>query len=349
MALLVLPVQAETQPPAKVEVAAKADAKAADPPVPFVCPALGPPVIRLDHGSRYNAKDKSHSNFDNASNAEVNAQLKPVDDFVSDMVGAANTALSATEPKATACVVDGLTAWASAGALGDMGSVNAGLSVPSRVAGLAYAWAEVKPLVQDGAQSDAIESWLAGLAHASMDFFDSEAPGHSARNNLRAWAGLAVARVGLTLKDEAMIDWADASVKLVACSAAPDGSLPLEMARKELALHYQLHALTALVTTAVLLQQEGHTLFQACDGSLHRSIRFAVEAFADPTLVTKLAGAKQSYFDGSDKLQGFELAWAAGYLATFYDPELAAFVKPFKPLANSKLGGLQSLLWPGTP
>jgi hypothetical protein len=49
MALLVLPVQAETQPPAKVEVAAKADAKAADPPVPFVCPALGPPVIRLDH------------------------------------------------------------------------------------------------------------------------------------------------------------------------------------------------------------------------------------------------------------------------------------------------------------
>lgn len=68
----------------------------------------------------------------------------------------------------------------------------------------------------------------------------------------------------------------------------------------------------------MLLERDGHALFAAFGGSLHRSIRFAIEAFADPTLVTKLDGNKQSYFDGSDKLQGFELAWAAGYMATFY-------------------------------
>lgn len=320
-------------------------AQAQDVPKPFVCPAIAAPVIRLDHGSRYKSKDKSHSSFDKVSNADVNAQLKPVDDFVTGMILAANEALSTSDPKATDCVVAGLAAWAKAGALGDMGSVNASLSVPSRVAGLAYAWAEVKPLVAKGSDSDLIEAWLSGLATSTMTFFDTDAPGNSDKNNLRAWAGLAVARVGLTLQDKAMTDWADASVQLVACSADADGSLPLEMARKDLALHYQLHALTALVATAVLLQQDGHALFEACGGSLHRSIRFTVHAFADPALVTKLAGATQSYFDGSDKLEGFELAWAPAYLATFYDPAVAAFVAPYKDLANSKLGGLQSLLW----
>lgn len=320
-------------------------AQGQDAPTPFVCPKLIAPVIRLDHGSRYDSKDKSHSSFNDASNAEVNAQLRPVDDFITDMILAANVALAAPAPDATACVVTGLATWAKAGAIGDIGSLNANLSVPSRVAGLAYAWAEVKPFAADAPEAAIIEAWLADLAQSTMVFFDTKAPKNARQNNLRAWAGLAVARVGLTLHDTSMTDWADATVQLVACTANVDGSLPLEMARKNLALHYQLHALTALVTTAVLLQQDGHTLFQTCDGSLHRSIRFTVAAFADPSLVTKRAGATQSYFDGSDKLQGFELAWTSAYLATFYAPDVAAFVAPFKDLANSKLGGLQSLLW----
>ena len=45
---------------------------------------------QLDYGSRYTATDQSRSSFDDASNAEVNAQLKPVDAFVTDMTVAAN-------------------------------------------------------------------------------------------------------------------------------------------------------------------------------------------------------------------------------------------------------------------
>ena len=324
-------------------------AQAQDAPAPWECPALAPPVVRLDHGSRYTSGDKTHSSFDTASNADVNAQLKPLDSFITAMIIAANVALTSADPKAVDCVRAGLLAWAKAGALSDLGTLNAKLSAPSRLAGLAYAWDEVKPMVGETPDGAVIEAWLAGLARATMTFFDTEAPPHSQKNNLRAWAALAVARVGLTLRDQAMIDWADASVQLVACTANPDGSLPLEMARKRLALHYQLHALTALIPTAVLLQRDGHALFQACNGSLHRSIRFALAAFGDPTEVTRLAKAKQSYFDGSDKLQGFELAWSSAYLATFYAPDLAAFVAPYGELTNSKLGGVQSLVWQTAP
>lgn len=316
---------------------------------PFVCPDLAEPIIRLDYGSRYSSTDKSRSDFDSASNAEVNAQLKPVDRFITDMILAANMALLTADTVPANCVKSGLLAWAKVGALEQTESLNSKLSVPSRLAGLAFAWDEVKPMVAVDADSAVIEAWLATMARSSMTFFDTEAPPKSQKNNLRAWAALAVTRVGLTLGDPDLIDWADASLRLVICTADTDGSLPLEMARKGLALHYQIHALTALVPAAVLMQEQGRDIFDACDGSLHRSIRFARTAFEDATAVTRLAKSKQSYFDGSDTLQGFELAWAAPYLAKFPDPDLAKFIAPYGALANSKIGGLQALLWQDLP
>lgn len=313
---------------------------------PFVCPAIIAPVSQLDYGSRYDSTDQSRSELDETSNAEVNIQLQPVDDFITDMAFAANTAVATQDPDAVDCVVKGLSAWAKGHALEDMGSLNAHLSVPSRVAGLAFAWASVAPMVARGADSTLIETWLADLGQATMAFFDKDAPKRASRNNLRAWAALAVARIGVSLNDSAMMDWAADSVQRVACTAATDGSLPLEMARKDLALHYQLHALSALIPAAALLQQQGATLFTACDGSLHRSVRFVVTAFSDPTEVNARARANQSYFNGMDKLQGFELAWATAYLSLFHAPSVAEFVLPFGGLSNSKLGGLQSLLWP---
>ena len=202
----------------------------------FACEAVPTPVVRLDHGSRYTAEDASRSTFDEASNDEVNRQLKPVDDFITDLAGAANTAVSSEADRKVAaqCVLAGLNAWAKAGALSDLATMNAQLSVPSRVAGLAFAYAQVRPFLPPSSDTKRVDAWLAERARATMGYFDTDAPKNASRNNLRAWAALAVARVGLTLDDTAMIDWADASVRLVACQAAPDGSLPLEMARREL-------------------------------------------------------------------------------------------------------------------
>ena len=314
---------------------------------PFVCAATPKAVVSLNHGSRYVAADKSRSEFDEAANDDVNAQLKPVDAFITDLANAANRALSDPGGRKAAvdCVLSGLANWAGADALSDLSTMNAQLSAPSRIAGLAFAYAQVKPIAEPSADQALIEEWLTERARATMTYFDTEAPPNASRNNLRAWAALAVARIGLTIEDAAMIDWADASVRLVVCQAAPDGSLPLEMARRDLALHYQLHAVTPLVVTAALLQARGHDLFMACDRALHRAVGFTLDAFDDPKLVETLTGKPQSYFDGSEKLRGFELAWAEAYLSLFYAPRLTTFVASYGALGNSKLGGKQSLLW----
>ena len=314
---------------------------------PFVCAATPKAVVSLNHGSRYVAADKSRSEFDEAANDDVNAQLKPVDAFITDLANAANRALSDPGDRKAAvdCVLSGLANWAGADALSDLSTMNAQLSAPSRIAGLAFAYAQVKPIAEPSADQALIEEWLTERARATMTYFDTEAPPNASRNNLRAWAALAVARIGLTIEDAAMIDWADASVRLVVCQANPDGSLPLEMARRDLALHYQLHAVTPLVVTAALLQARGHDLFMACDRALHRAVGFTLDAFDDPKLVETLTGKPQSYFDGSEKLRGFELAWAEAYLSLFYAPRLTTFVASYGALGNSKLGGKQSLLW----
>lgn len=314
---------------------------------PFACKAPPQPVVTLDHGSRYIDADKSRSEFDQASNTDVNTQLEPVDSFINDLVGMSNRALStpADRQVATECVLSALTVWARADALSDLATMNANLSAPARIGGFAFAYAQVRPYLPESGETVLVERWLGDRARQTMTYFDEDAPTMASQNNLRAWAGLAVARVGITLDDAAMMEWAADTVRLVACQAHPDGSLPFEMTRKERALHYQLHAVTPLVVTAALLEDRGHDLFRACDMAIHRAVDFVVKAFNDPTLVEKISGSEQTYFNGEDELRSFELAWAEAYLSLFYAPQVHSFVQEYGTLGNSKLGGQQSLLW----
>lgn len=319
-----------------------------DTPDDFSCPVMPDPVIGLDHGSRYIDDDTSRSSFDGESNDDVNAQLAPIDDFITSLVTVANRAIAdgADSDQSAACVVDSLAIWAEADALSDLATMNAQLAVPSRIAGLALAYGQVRPYVSGSDETTLIEDWFARRASATMDYFDNDAPPNASRNNLRAWAGLGVAQVGLIVTDQAMQDWAANSVRLVVCDAGADGSLPREMARAHLALHYQLHAVAPLVVTAALLPD--YDLFRACDMAIHRSVDFVVKAFADPMFVQDVSGHEQTYFDGSEELRAFEMAWAVPYLTLFYAPALKAMVKDFGTLSNSKLGGRQDLLWIGT-
>ncbi|MGB8812485.1 MAG: alginate lyase family protein [Paracoccaceae bacterium] len=326
------------------------DTANAAPEGPHICFDPFDPVLTLGFGSRYTATSKSRSDFDAKSDAAVTAALKPIDKFITKLALEANLALTLQGEDATLaanCVLDRIAEWASADALGTMETQGAKLSVPSRIGGIATAYAIAKPLVVQTATPDArvaaIEPWLAKRAAESMAFFDTEAPPKASRNNLRAWAALAVARVGLILQDEPMIAWADASVRLVACEANSDGSLPNEMWRGKLALHYQIHAVGPLVVTAALLEDRGADLFNACDRAIPRAVSFVVAALEDPELVVVHAGAPQTATKA--KLRAFELAWATAYLKYIDDPAVAALAGTFTPLSNSKYGGDQSLLW----
>lgn len=313
------------------------------------CVQAPEPVVSLSYGSRYTADSADRSDFDESSNAEVNAALKPIDDFIVDLANGANLAQRGGDGAAEAadCVLDAIQVWAEADALSDLGTMNAQISTPSRLGGIALAYLQAAPLASadDADRRAVIDGWMIARMQASMAYFDTEAPPGSSRNNLRAWAGLAGAAVGSATGDVAVLDWSAGSIELVACQADADGALPLEMGRGALALHYQLHAVAPLVVGAALLADEGRDLFAVCDGAIHRIVAFMPKAFEDPTLVEAKAGERQTYAMGDEKLKGFQLAWAEAYLARFPDPALSAFVEDYRPLANSKLGGAQDLLW----
>ncbi|MGR3632040.1 MAG: alginate lyase family protein [Limimaricola soesokkakensis] len=313
------------------------------------CFEVPEPVVSLAYGSRYTDESEDRSDFDEGSNAEVEAALAPIDDLISNLASAANTATGeGPEAEAAAeCVLAAIASWAEADALSDLGSMNANISMPSRIAGIALAYRQVPASAagSDAGRREIIEDWLRERALAGVAYFNAEAPDMASRNNLRAWAGLSAAAVGRATGDAVLTGWASYTTALVACQADEAGALPLEMSRGPLALHYQIHAAAPLIVSAALLTDEAPGLFEACDGALHRIAGFVPRAFDDPELVTERAGEQQSYFDGEEELRAFEMAWAESYLSLFDSPELAQFVEPFRPLGNSKLGGSQSAMW----
>jgi poly(beta-D-mannuronate) lyase len=306
-------------------------------------------VVSLEYGSRYTAESEDRSDLDDEANAEVDRALGPVDDFIVELANAANRAEEGSDEATAAadCVVNSVAVWAEADALSDLGSMNAEISAPSRLGGIAMAYLQAKQHAGflDAAEAEVIEGWLQERMLATMRYFDDDAPERASQNNLRAWAGLAAAAVGLATGNDEITDWAAGTAELVACQADEDGALPLEMERGPRALQYQLHATAPLVVSAAMLSEDGRDLFAACDGAIHRIVGFVPNAFGNPELVAAKAGEEQTYFEGDDELEGWELAWAEAYLSKFDQPALAALVEEYRPLANSKLGGAQDLLW----
>lgn len=315
------------------------------------CPSDTRPVVTLGFGSRYTDDSKNRSDFDEEGDKAVTAALKPIDDFIADLARQSDILHdpeSAAEDveKASTCILDSIRPWAKDGALSKLTSQGANLSAPSRVGGIAFAYAAVLERAPETPRDRVIEDWLRARARQTMAWFDAEAPPRASQNNLRAWAGLAVTRVGLVLDDPALIEWGARSAELVACTAAADGSLPNEMWRGKLALHYQLHAVAPLVVTAALLQDRRPGLFTACDRAVPRIVDFTVAALADPAPVVEITGKTQSVGGAGKPPRDHELAWVPAYLRLQPDADLAAQVERIEKLGNSKLGGDQRLLWP---
>ena len=341
-----------------------------------LCFSPVPPVSALDIPSRYKDDSKNRSDFDAEANAAVEAALGPIDDFTGLLSKHANAAMAAAPEDQTAiadCVLDRMAEWAQAGALSDLTSQGANLSMPSRVGAVAISYAEIRPLTTPDDRQAVVEQWLADRTMATMAFFDTDAPPKASQNNLRAWAALSAAQVGVLRDDPVIRTWAAQSVELVACTAAADGSLPNEMWRGKLALHYQIHAVGPLVMAAALLAEDhaarlaageepavppappaegassvtGDTdLFAICDQAILRTARFAVEGTLDPTSVEAVTGDKQKFDTEKELGRAYQYAWLVPLLRFQPDADLAEFATRFEVLANSKLGGDQMLRWP---
>jgi poly(beta-D-mannuronate) lyase len=309
------------------------------------------PVMSLGFGSRYQAASKSRSDIDEDSDAAVTKALKPIDKFIQDLSRQITRASDEKDPGMRRlyqrCVVDNVYTWAKADALDDMRTPNAKLSIPARIGGIAIAYSEARNQVPGlGDKQRLIEAWLLKRARETAYFFDNEATKGASRNNLRAWASLAVGEVGILTEDRALVDWAIMSNRTMIEGAAPDGSLPLEMNRMRYALHYQLHAMTPLVASVARLCDAGYGKGGADIEKLGTMARFSINAVKNPGIVQKINGKSQTVKPGL-KANLSAISWLEPYIALSSDFDVEKQFASLRPLNNSKLGGDQTALYQG--
>ncbi|MBU2981402.1 alginate lyase family protein [Lentibacter algarum] len=310
------------------------------------CTAAPEPLVSLSFESRYADDDPSRSILDEDAEEEAKEALKTLDTFINDLSTRTDAALESNDSEAAVCVMQALATWAEADALSNLKTETVQLTIASRIAALALVAAQVSPSAQP-AHTATVTAWLTRRTEEQMTFWET-APEGAASGNLRAWAALAVASTALLNNDHVMRGWAAWSLSYVACTANEDGSLPQEMSRKHLALHYQLHAVTPLTVTATLLEQQGVSVMNRCERALDRIVAFTVrDLTAGGAESEAITGEEQSLNQGAGDLKDFQLAWAESWLTLRANPELEAIVAPRRPLRYSKLGGDQTRLWRG--
>ncbi|MEM8654421.1 MAG: alginate lyase family protein [Pseudomonadota bacterium] len=313
-------------------------------PLMAACPDVPTPVIDLRFDSRYADDDPTRSTIDVEAEDDAKSALAPVDDFISDLTRRTDSALADQDRDAATCVLAALAEWAEADALSQLGSDTAELTIGSRLAALAIVAAQVLP-AGDATHSTTVRDWLSRRMTDQMTFWET-APDGAASGNLRAWAALAGAGTALITGDPVIRGWSAWSLTYVLCTAAPDGSLPQEMSRAHLALHYQLHAVGPLVVTAALLNRQGVPLSNRCDQALDRIVAFTLrDVDAGGTESAAHAGEAQSVSEGLAAVPDFQLAWAEAWLSLRDDPELNTALTDRRPLKYTKLGGDQTRLW----
>ena len=306
------------------------------------------PTVTLAFGSRYKADSKSRSDIDPEGNAEVTNALKPIDDFIRIIASEANKALEGDEPIWRAdCIVSAMRGWADARALEDLQTFTAQLSVGSRIAGLALAYLQVRDLSDREDDKLRIDLWLRRMTSAQVLFWEDGATPGAQKGNLRGWATLGFASVGLALDDRFLLTTAAQTADMLMCTANPDGSLPQEMRRGKYALHYQLHAIAPLVVTTGLLRDADLAVEMPCADTLPRIVEFALSDLSDGARSQAYNGKVQSYFDGTETFEQHEFAWLVAYagLPVAQPDDLPLQHVPDGPYRNSKLGGDQNLLW----
>ncbi|SFL61088.1 poly(beta-D-mannuronate) lyase [Loktanella salsilacus] len=314
------------------------------------CAAAPEPVISLNYGSRYTDDDDTRSTLDVDSNEVVNAALRPVDDFIRDLVARSNGVLNESDPTSASgaadCVLAQIATWARAEALSDLDSFTARLSMGARIGAIAEAYRQVRPLITDLKAVADVDQWLIQRAQEQLEFWEKEATSGARTGNLRAWAALALLNIGEVTNTDTFVWWASASAVRILCTAREDGSLPQETKRGSYGLHYQFHALSPLVTIAARLDRAGLPMTTSCNNALPRVVEYAFNDFEqEGALTQEYSGARQSYFDGTETLEDHELAFLGAYVSLFPNSPLVDRAQKTENLSNSKLGGDQRLLW----
>jgi poly(beta-D-mannuronate) lyase len=242
-----------------------------------------------------------------------------------------------------ACVASLLARWAAAKTLLDYNyreSSQAWYQVEWTLSSVSLAFSIVQS--DPAITADQRTQILKWMHDVTVYMFDQDPnPGDHARENNHAyWRALCAASVGILTDDNKLYRSALEQYVRAIGQMNPDGSLPLEMARHENALHYQSFALTPLVLIAELAHRQGTDLYalRVNGHTITDAVDFMVRASANLDLMKQYASEPQTFSIFTDKRPPAWLEfWAARHPGKPWDTVLN------QPLSDSTIGGNTTL------
>ncbi len=304
----------------------------------YTCPAPPPFAKTVEISSYY---IDSHASVIDPQKLEEFQRASENSNHLSQFAAlAADAYLSKGSRAAALCVYSLLDAAAKADAWdGQMPSFQGVYLQNWLLSAVAISYLKVRPSgLGTPAQEAAIQKWFKQLASRVREYFDAEVVrlGPDRENNHLYWAGLSVAAEGIADNDSGGFKWGITAYRMGLDAIQPDGSLPPEMNRARMALHYHLYALGPLILLAELGEANGLDLYAEHKGALHRLVNFCLAGLEDPALLEKRTGVAQVVtlpYAGSD------IGWAVPYLRRFPNARLSALVAKAPWVRYSTWGG----------
>lgn len=275
-------------------------------------------------------------------NAAWRLAVAPFRDFEDAVSGLAAANLVAGDRRYADCLITLLMDWARRNGLAKFnysGQEKQGwFQVESTLFAIGHALAAIRPDVQHREKElRFIDAWL--LRIAGSHFSIPGEPDGTCCNNHYYRRALYATIIGVIIADDDLFRSGIGAVYSALSEATPEGALPLEMARGDLAAHYQNYAVMYLAMIAEIAERQGIPLWSLqIDGkTLHTLVVLNNRIIADPDFVTRYSGTREVSLRYRKDKQYF--AWFEMYLARFRNAEMEAWIADRRPLYNRSLGG----------
>jgi len=307
---------------------------------PYSCPAA--PLLPHDFATNSYYTDSHHSVIDPALKKRYEDSVAPVEDFTREVVKAADAYQSTGSRAAVECVATLLESAAKQKTLAGRMDGHQSFYVQGWNLG-AWAVAYLKVRASGAVSSEAsrqILPWLKNLAEDNRGYYEDKrrhAGPNDAYNNHLYWAGFAISAAAIANGDRGLFRWGTDAYRQGVHDIREDGTLPREMDRGQMALHYHLYALAPLVMLAEFGEANGMSLYAERDFAIKRLVARCVAGLQDPSFFQEKTGVAQVT---TPEIAAWEISWAQPYTRRFPDAKISALLQQTLRLNYTMLGGL---------
>lgn len=307
----------------------------------YACPAIAHIAPDLVTDGFYRLDDPTHSIIDPVRQEAYRKSSDGVKGIGMAIVKAADDYRTTGSRKAAQCAMAQILTLAQERSLAGKMSSSQAYYVQGWVVGaIAIAYLKIRETdIATSQQTEVIAKWLQSVGEQTIGYYDAhkKASHEDRQNNHLYWAGVEIAAIAVAANNRRDFDWAMSTYDNGVDQIRPDGTLPLEMARGERALHYHLYALAPLVLLAEFGEANHLDLYAHANGAIHRLVKVSIDGVQDPALFVKTTGVSQEI---SRTLSGDQIGWAPPYLKRFPNPVLERYVRAAPSLSVYYLGGL---------